>query len=284
MDLAAVRISTGKNKSPIPGWATALLVGGTLIVLILLEWRRPLRRRVETKVRHTVRNLAMAGMGSMALQLTELPVTRRLTRLAVARRWGLLQNLSLPLWLESLVGTILLDYTLYWWHLLTHKVPFLWRFHKVHHVDLDLDASTALRFHFGELMLSVLFRALQIRTFGISWATLSVWNTALLVEIMFHHSNVELPASSEQWISKVIATPRMHGIHHSVIEGEMNSNWSSGLSLWDWLHGTLHRDVPQREILIGTSDFQRAQEITLPKLIVLPLRGLPSPPKGQIES
>ena len=264
-----------KDTSPIRGWVKALLVGGTLVALIALELRRPLRQKVENKVRHTARNLALAGTGSVALQLTELLVTRRLTRLAVKRRWGLLQNVRLPIWLETLVGIVLLDYSLYGWHVLTHKIPFLWRFHKVHHVDLDLDASTALRFHFGELVLSVLFRALQIRLLGISWATLSVWNTGLLLEIMFHHSNVELPAWLERWVSKFVATPRMHGIHHSVIEGEMNSNWTSGLSVWDWMHGTLHRDVPQGEITIGTSDFQRVRQVTLPHLMVLPLEGAP---------
>jgi sterol desaturase/sphingolipid hydroxylase (fatty acid hydroxylase superfamily) len=259
-----------KDCSPLPGWARALLVGGTFLALLLLEWRKPLRRRVESKFRHTARNLTMAGLGSATMQLTELPVVRQLSSLAVKRRWGLLQNIALPLWLEILLGCILLDYTLYWWHVLTHKVPFLWRFHKVHHVDLDLDASTALRFHSGELILSVLFRALQIRLFGISWATFSVWNTALLMEILFHHSNVELSDSVDNWVNKVVATPRMHGIHHSVVEGEMDSNWSSGLSIWDRMHGTLHQDIPQRSITIGTSDHQEARSVTLPKILVLP--------------
>ena len=262
-----------KEISPIPGWAKALLIGGTMIGLIVLEWTRPLRRRVENKVRHTGRNLAMAGIGAAALQLTELPATRRLTRLAVERRWGLLQNISLPLWLEILAGTILLDYTLYWWHVLTHKIPFLWRFHKVHHIDLDLDASSALRFHFGELVLSVFFRALQIRLLGISWATLSFWNTALMVEIMFHHSNVELPKSLERWIGRIVATPRMHGIHHSTKDDEMNSNWSSGLTLWDWLHSTLHRKVPQSAITIGLIGHQQPEQVTLTEIILLPAKG-----------
>ena len=243
-----------------------------MIALVVLEWRKPLRRRVENKFRHTGRNLAMAGIGAATLQLTELPATRQLTRLAVERRWGFLQNISSPPWLEILVGTILLDYTLYWWHVLTHKIPFLWRFHKVHHVDLDLDASTALRFHFGELMVSVIFRALQIRVLGISWATLSFWNTALLMEIMFHHSNVELPDWVERWISRIVATPRMHGIHHSTKDDEMDSNWSSGLSIWDWLHGTRHPDLPQPAIKIGVLGHQKPEQVTLPQILLLPVK------------
>jgi sterol desaturase/sphingolipid hydroxylase (fatty acid hydroxylase superfamily) len=264
------RIKNSKEDCPIPGWARTLLIAGTFVALVSLEWLSPLRRRVESRLRHTGRNLAMAGLGAAAMQLTELPVARQLTRLAVRRRWGLLQQAPLPAGLEIALGTVLLDYTLYWWHFLTHQVPFLWRFHQVHHVDLDLDASTALRFHFGELVLSVLFRALQIRLLGISWATLSLWNTLLLVEILFHHANVELPDAAEQWLGKIVATPRMHGIHHSVKPGEMDSNWSSGLSVWDWLHGTLHRDIPQQKIVIGVADYQSPAQVTLPRLLMLP--------------
>jgi sterol desaturase/sphingolipid hydroxylase (fatty acid hydroxylase superfamily) len=261
-----------KDRSPLPGWAKMLLIGGSFVALLALERRKPLRGRIEGKLRHTARNLAMAGIGSLTLQLTELPIARRLTRMAVLRRWGLLQKLSLPLWLEILTGSVLLDYTLYGWHVLTHKIPFLWRFHKVHHVDLDLDASTALRFHLGELVLSILFRALQIRLIGISWATLSVWNTALLMEIMFHHSNLELSERTERWMGKIVTTPCRHGVHHSVIESEMDSNWSSGLTLWDWIHGTLHQADPRRAITIGTFDHQDLQQVTLPKLLLLPLK------------
>src|SRR5262249_54996648 len=106
----------------------------------------------------------------------------------------------------------LLDYTLYLWHVLTHRVPLLWRFHQAHHVDLGMDASTALRFHFGEMVLSVGWRAGQVVLIGVSPLALSVWQTATLMEIMFHHSNVELPIEVEQWLCRLVVTPRMHGI------------------------------------------------------------------------
>jgi sterol desaturase/sphingolipid hydroxylase (fatty acid hydroxylase superfamily) len=193
-----------------------------------------------------------------------------LARLVEERRWGLLKRWRLPIWTEILLGGVLLDYTLYLWHILTHKVPLLWRFHQVHHVDLDLDASTALRFHFGELVFSVLWRAAQVLSIGICPRTLSVWQSALLMEIMFHHSNVELPNGLECWASRLIVTPRMHGIHHSMIEAETNSNWSSGLTLWDWLHGTLRLNVPQGEIRVGVPAYSDPQEVTLPKVIEMP--------------
>src|SRR3546814_2584537 len=105
-------------------------------------------------------------------------------------------------------------YTLYVWHLLLHRVPLLWRCHVAHHVDLDLDASTALRFHFAELALSVPWRAAQIVLIGVSPRALSVWQTALLLSVLFHHSNARLPPAMERRLNRLIVTPRMHGIHH----------------------------------------------------------------------
>jgi hypothetical protein len=109
----------------------------------------------------------------------------------------------------------------------------------VHHVDLDLDASTALRFHFGELALSVPWRAAQIIVIGVTTDALTLWQNALLISILFHHSNVKLPIDIERAIGYVFVTPRMHGIHHSMVPDETNSNWSSGFTLWDSIHGML---------------------------------------------
>jgi sterol desaturase/sphingolipid hydroxylase (fatty acid hydroxylase superfamily) len=258
------------RTNDIPGWLSAASVGGTFTALLLLELRRPLRRPVESKLRRNARNLAVAGLAAATVQLIERPVVAPLARLVEERRWGLLKRFRLPVWIEALLGAVLLDYTLYLWHVLAHKVPLLWRFHQVHHVDLDLDASTALRFHFGELAFSVLSRAAQVLGIGVCPLTLSAWQTALLVEIMFHHSNVELPDRVERWLGCLIVTPRMHGIHHSMVEAETNSNWSSGLTLWDWLHGTLRLNVPQGQIRIGVPAYSDPRDVTLPKIVELP--------------
>jgi sterol desaturase/sphingolipid hydroxylase (fatty acid hydroxylase superfamily) len=255
----------------VPGWLSALLVGGTLCALLWLEHRRPLRRRsVEPKGRRDTRNLAVAGLSAAAIQIAEKPVTGPLTRFVERRRWGLLKQFSLLTWMEVPLAVALLDYTLYVWHILVHKVPFLWRFHQPHHVDLDMDASTAVRFHFGEMVLSVPWRATQIALIGVSPLSLSVWQTATLVEILFHHSNVEVPIRVERWLCRLIVTPRMHGIHRSVVPEETASNWSSGLTVWDWLHGTLRLNVPQREIVVGVPAYREPEEVTLPKVLAMP--------------
>lgn len=258
------------SERKVPAWVSAPLVVGAFGLLLWLERRRPLRRAVEPKVRREARNLAVAACGAAALRLTEKPLADALTALVERRRWGLLKLARLPRWLEAAAAVVLLDYTLYLWHVLTHRAPFLWRFHVVHHVDLDLDASTALRFHFAELALSVPWRAGQILLIGVSPLALSVWQTVLFLSVLFHHSNVELPAGLERRLVRLLVTPRMHGIHHSTVEEETNSNWSSGLTVWDRLHGTLRLDVPQDAVVIGVPAYRDPREVGLADILKLP--------------
>jgi sterol desaturase/sphingolipid hydroxylase (fatty acid hydroxylase superfamily) len=165
-----------------------------------------------------------------------------------------------------------MDYTLYIWHRLMHRSELIWRLHLPHHVDLDLDASTALRFHFSELVLSVPWRAAQIAIIGVSPMAFSIWQTALMLSILFHHSNVRLPVEFEKRLCRLIVTPRMHGVHHSVIRSEEESNFSSGLTLWDTLHGTLKLNVPQEEITIGVPAYREGRDVGLPRVLIMPFR------------
>ena len=241
-------------------------------VLTWLEQRRPLRRTVTPKALHVARNLLFAVLSAAVVQLAERPLVRRTARAVERDRLGLLPALRLPRLLEDVFAVVLMDYTLYVWHVLTHRVPALWRFHAVHHVDRDLDASTALRFHAGELLLSVPWRVAQVRLIGVSSTALATWQTLLLLSIMFHHSNVRLPVALERVLARVVVTPRLHGIHHSVRRDETDSNWSSGLTLWDWLHGTLCTDVPQDAIEIGAPGYAASDDDSLPRLLALPFQ------------
>ncbi|MGC2238315.1 MAG: sterol desaturase family protein [Pyrinomonadaceae bacterium] len=243
---------------------------GTFGALVWLENRRPLRRPVESKLVRTGRNLAVAGIAAVALHLAEHPVVEPLTKLVERKNLGLLKLVRLPCWLETVLAVLLLDYTLYVWHVLTHKIPFLWRFHVVHHIDLDLDASTALRFHFGELVVSVAWRAAQIVVIGVSPFAFAAWQAFLFPSILFHHSNVELPVELEKKLRNFVVTPRMHGIHHSIVHSETDSNWSSGLTVWDFLHKTLKTNVPQDEIIIGVPAYRESDEVILTKILQLP--------------
>ncbi len=253
-----------------PFWIGPLLAIGVYSVLLWFEQRRPLRTSVESKLTRNVRNLVVASLSAVAVQVAELPIAMPLAALVERRGWGVVNLTGLPQWAEVALAFVLLDYTLYVWHVLTHRIPWLWRFHVVHHADLDMDASTALRFHFGELIISVPWRAGQIFLIGVSPLSLVVWQSILFVTILFHHSNVRLPIGVERSLNLLIVTPRMHGIHHSIIRDDTDSNWSSGLTLWDWLHGTLRLNVPQKEITIGVPAYRAASESTLAKMLKLP--------------
>ncbi len=269
------------SDQPLPLWLSGAVVASAFVLLLALEQRRPLRRTVEPKRPRVARNLAVTALGAFAVALTERPAIGPLCAAVTARRWGLLQWAALPALLEVPLALLLMDYTLYLWHILTHRVPFLWRFHLVHHVDRDLDASTALRFHAGELVLSIPWRAAQVLLIGVSPLAFSAWQTALQVSILFHHSNVRLPLGLERRLVRLVVTPRMHGIHHSTVRGETDTNWSSGLTLWDRLHGTLRLDVPHAEITIGVPAYQAPADGRLGRILALPfVRQRPSWPAG----
>jgi len=252
------------------GWLTGLLVAGEFCLLVALEWRRPLRRNVEPKLRHVTRNLAVAVLSALAVRSAETPIVQPFSRMIERRKLGLLKQLPLPRALETALAVVLMDYTLYIWHRLMHRSELIWRYHLPHHVDLDLDTSTAVRFHFSELVLSVPWRVGQVVLIGVSPSALSIWQTALMLSILFHHSNVRLPINFETRLCRFIATPRLHGIHHSVVRAEQESNFSSGLTLWDMLHGTMKLNVPQEEITIGVPAYRRASEVRLPHVLVMP--------------
>jgi sterol desaturase/sphingolipid hydroxylase (fatty acid hydroxylase superfamily) len=206
------------------------------------------------------------------IPLLQAPLLQPVASWIVRDRIGLLQLVHWPRWIETLVAIVLLDYTLWWWHWANHRIPFFWRFHLVHHIDRDLDTTTALRFHFGELALSIPVRAAQMILIGVDTHTLWLWQTILFASILFHHANVRLPLRVERLLVRLIVTPRMHGIHHSDCLNETNTNWSSLLSWWDYLHGTILLNVPQAEITIGVPAYSTASESTVGKMLFQPFK------------
>lgn len=251
-------------------WIGGAIIFGAFAALTYFEKKRPLRKQIEPKWLNFSRDLAIASTSAAAVNFLEKPVTEKLTKFVEDRNFGLLKILRLPTFVETALAVILLDYTLYLWHVLTHKLPFLWNFHKIHHADLDLTAATAIRFHFAEMTISIPFRAGQILFLGVSPKAFRVWQNLLFLSIFFHHSNIRLPETVEKKLQKIITTPRLHGIHHSAKESEMNSNWSSGLTVWDLLHGTLRNDIPQTEIIIGVEEYQSVESVSLPKMLAEP--------------
>jgi sterol desaturase/sphingolipid hydroxylase (fatty acid hydroxylase superfamily) len=240
--------------------------------LAWLQWRRPLRVQQFDALGRIVRNLILSVPAFLIARAVLLPLPLAITVLAEQHRFGLLHWLSAPDWLGGILGLLLLDYVYWWWHFALHRVSFLWRFHNVHHTDLDMDVSTAARFHFGEMILSVFLFLPTLPLIGISPSMFILFWILFEVAVQFQHSNWRLPTDLERVLNRVIVTPRMHGIHHSIVERETNSNWGTIFVWWDWIHGTLRRDVAQSAITIGVPAYRDEKELTIGQLLVLPFR------------
>lgn len=242
-------------------------LGLAALAIVIGEKRRPLRTPTQAEPGRSIANLALGAMSMAVINLVEAPMTRPLARRAERDRRGIAQRLPAPAWVRDAAAVLLIDYTIYLWHVATHKLPFLWRFHLVHHIDMDLDATTALRFHAADMAISAPYRAAQVAVLGVSPRALQIWQGWFFLAVLFHHSNLRLPARWERRLARVITTPRMHGIHHSTVRDETDSNWSSGFAFWDHLHRTFRLDVPQEAIAIGVPGYRDPQETrVLPSL------------------
>ena len=238
-----------------------IVFGAAFVAIAIAERKRPLRARTAAEWPRLRSNFAMAGLTAAVTAALQKPLVDR----AFTDR-GLLSRLPRPL--RFLAGILLLDYTLWWWHRANHVVPALWRFHVVHHLDRDLDVSTALRFHFGEMALAAVFRAAQVRVLGVDRDALGWWQTMLLISILFHHSNIDLGSDADGQLMRFLVTPRMHGIHHADVFELTNSNWSSLFTWWDMLHRTFIYRVPQASITIGAPG--RDEDLPLGRLLAAP--------------
>lgn len=217
-----------------------LLVGGVaaLIIAERVFARRPGR---EAEPRRTLRNLALGATALAVVQTIEAPLTAALAARGERTGTGLVRLLPQPL--RDLAAFLLLDWSMYLWHRATHRVPLLWRLHRVHHLDRDLDMSTALRFHMLDMLVSQGLRVAQLRLIGPSPAAWRAWSGFFGAAVLFHHSNLALSPQLERRLRLVLVTPAMHDIHHNAERDRTDSNWSSGLSLWDRLHGSWRGDL-----------------------------------------
>ncbi len=211
----------------------------------------------------------MGAMSMAVVALVQTPLAVPLSRRVEQHRRGLVQRLPLR-WARDALAFLLMDYTMYLWHVATHRSPFLWRFHLVHHIDHDLDSSTALRFHAADMAISVPYRLLQVALIGTSPRALRLWQNWFFLSVLFHHSNVGLPATLERRVARLLTTPRMHGIHHTAVREQTDSNWSSGLSVWDHLHGTFRFHAPQPQDPIGVPAYRSPEAARLIASLALP--------------
>lgn len=205
---------------------------GCIFMLVYLAEQITPQRRYKIDYRHDginlligVFNLAVAGLGGYLLQKSIV--------MAQVQHFGLLY--FLPLWAQLTAGLILSDLFMYWWHRANHLIPFLWRFHRFHHEDKKLNTSSAVRFHFVELIISYFLKIPVFIFLGISRETVILYSFIFLPVVILHHSNIRIADVADSIVRYFIVSPKMHRIHHSMHRRETNSNYGSVLPYWDIL-------------------------------------------------
>ena len=234
---------------------TALIFLGLLSAELLLPFYSQFSKNLFSKLRHDFINLLLGAFNAVVLAVVFGAAFVGLEIWADSLSFGLLRVTTLPDWLEFSLSFLLLDCWMYVWHRLNHEVPFFWRFHRVHHSERELDASSGVRFHLGEVVLSALARMIVIPLLGISLFQLAIYEAVFLPLVLFHHSNVKLSKRIESLVLKLVVSPNMHRVHHSRLVKETNSNYGSVLPYWDRIFGTYRFHEDPEKIKIGLDEF-----------------------------
>jgi len=250
---------------------------GIFAGMALWEILAPRRRLLVAKAGRWINNIGLVALNSLVLRLLFPAAAVGMAAFATEHGWGLFNVLVLPGWLSVVLSVVLLDLVIYLQHVMVHAVPALWRLHRVHHADPDIDLTTGARFHPLEIILSMLIKFATIAALGPPVLAVVIFEVVLNGMAMFNHANVRLPLELDRVLRWLLVTPDMHRVHHSVEADETNSNFGFNLSLWDRLMGT-YRDQPRKGHLgmqIGVSSLQDASVTTrLPGMLMIPFRPL----------
>jgi sterol desaturase/sphingolipid hydroxylase (fatty acid hydroxylase superfamily) len=255
------------------GLRLACFAGG-LVLLATLEGLRPRRLRTLARHRRWIGNLGIVVIDTAVVRLL-LPVTAVGAGVVVQREgWGLIGLAGIEGWPAIVLGFFVLDLAIWAQHLVFHKVPVLWRLHRMHHADLDLDVTTGLRFHPVEVLLSMLIRLSVIVAVGVPAAAVLAFEIALNATSMFNHANLCLPPALDRVLRLVVVTPDMHRVHHSIRRVETDSNFGFNMPWWDRLFAT-YRAEPidgHDHMTIGVPQFRDPAELGLARMLLQPLR------------
>ncbi len=248
---------------------TAIFLG-VLLFFLLLELLAPYRASTVSKTKRWFINLGMTGLNTIILNLIFGSAPLLLAAYVTKHQLGLLPNIAVPYWLKVLFVVMFLDFMLWVWHLLNHVIPILWRFHRVHHTDLNMDVSSATRFHIGELAISGVIKLALIYMLGADVLMVLLFETLVVAAAQFHHSSLKVPVWFENIWYVLFVPPSMHRIHHSVKIKERDTNYGTIFSLWDRFMGTLLTKVNQDGIKIGVGGHFKEKKLNLHHLLLMP--------------
>jgi sterol desaturase/sphingolipid hydroxylase (fatty acid hydroxylase superfamily) len=247
---------------------------GIFLALALWEIFAPRRALSVGRAPRWPGNLGILVLDAVLVRLL-IPVGAvAMAVIAAQNGWGLLNITPWPAWLEALIGFLALDLAIYAQHIAFHRVPLLWRLHRMHHADLEIDVSTGLRFHPIEIVLSMLIKIAVVVLIGVPALAVVAFEVVLNATSMFNHANATMPLWLDRIVRLVVVTPDMHRVHHSVLRHETDSNFGFNLPWWDRLFGT-YRGAPEaghERMTIGLPIFRNRQELRLDRLITQPFR------------
>ncbi|MBW2011585.1 MAG: sterol desaturase family protein [Deltaproteobacteria bacterium] len=247
-----------------------LFFWGGLFFFLLLEVLISYRVSSVSKVKRWINNISLTLFNSILINLIFSAAIVSTATYVEKNQLGILNLVQAPLWIEILFTVAFMDFMLYIWHLLNHVVPFLWRFHRVHHTDLNMDVSTATRFHIGELAISAVIKISLIFFLGANLPGVLIFECGVVFCAQFHHSSLKVPKWFESIFWILFVPPSMHRIHHSVIIRERDSNYGTIFSLWDRISGTLITRVDQAKIRIGVGAYPNPDRLNLQHLLIMP--------------
>ncbi len=247
------------------------LFWGGLLFFLAFELFVPYRPSTVSKVKRWINNIALTIFNSLVLNLLFAAAIVKTTMYVTSNQLGVLNLVAWPFWLKILATIVFMDLMLYVWHLLNHEMPLFWRFHRVHHADLNMDVSTATRFHIGELAISACIKISLIFFIGAPWLGVVIFESALVLSAQLHHSSLKVPRWFEAIYWVLFVPPSMHRIHHSVVINERNTNYGTIFSLWDRILGTLLTHVDQEKIRIGVGAYNRPEKLNFHQLLAMPI-------------
>ena len=256
-------------------WRLGVFVG-LFALFATLEALAPRRARSQPRNARWFTNLSIVVLDTLALRALAiaLPLLAVGAALDAGRMgWGLFNALDWPLWVEVVMAILILDLAIWAQHLVTHKVPILWRFHRVHHADRDFDVTTALRFHPVEILASMMLKIGLVYLLGPAALAVLLFEIILNGTAMFNHSNLRLPLWLDRAVRLVLVTPDMHRVHHSIHRHEHDSNYGFALSVWDRIFRT-YRPKPEagHDLMTVGLEWQDERPSRLGWALMLPFR------------
>ncbi|MFQ5985654.1 MAG: sterol desaturase family protein [Alphaproteobacteria bacterium] len=246
-----------------------------LALMIAWEWAAPRRQRTAMRRARWPSNLAIVALNTFLVRLVFPTAAVALALIVEERGWGLLNNLALPTWLKVGLAVVVLDFALYLQHVMFHAVPALWRLHRMHHADLDVDVTTGTRFHPLEILPSMGIKMGVVAVLGPPAVGVVIFEVLLNATSMFNHGNVHIPPAVDRAVRWFVVTPDMHRVHHSIVRHETNSNFGFNLPWWDRLLGT-YRAQPgagHQGMTLGIEQFREPKHLQLQWMLVQPFLG-----------